>query len=67
MYTGTHIRWLTEQKSLLAVKGEIKDGYGVGSVCSAAGYYIKKYWIIRVIHTLYSGLNPVQFVMLIFY
>ena len=40
-------------------KGEGKDGYGVGSDCSATGYYIKKYWDNTYRATLYSGLNPI--------
>ena len=68
MYTGNSYTLADGTEVVInCEKGEGKDGYGVGSDCSATGYYIKKYWDNTYRGTLYSGLNPILIVMLIFY
>ena len=60
MYTGNSYTLADGTEVVInCEKGEGKDGYGVGSDCSATGYYIKKYWDNTYRATLYSGLNPI--------
>ena len=60
MYTGNSYTLIDGTEVVInCEKGEGKDGYGVGSDCSATGYYIKKYWDNTYRATLYSGLNPI--------
>ena len=60
MYTGNSYTLADGTEVVInCEKGEGKDGYGVGSDCSATGYYIKKYWDNTYHATLYSGLNPI--------
>ena len=60
MYTGNSYTLADGTEVVInCEKGEGKDGYGVGSDCSATGYYIKKYWDNAYRATLYSGLNPI--------
>lgn len=60
MYTGNSYLLADGTEAVInCEKGQGKDGYGVGSDCTATGYYIKKYWDKTYRAALYSGLNPI--------
>lgn len=60
MYTGNSYMLADGTETVInCEKGEGKDGYGVGSDCTATGYYIKKYWDKTYRATFFSGLNPI--------
>lgn len=60
MYTGnSYIKADGTEVVINCEKGQGKDGYGVGSDCTATGYYQKKYWDNTYRASLYSGLNPI--------